>query len=285
MFIHRSLNDAIEEESGFERTDVNEVETNKSLTNMNEMGIADGSQNIQSRENGSVDQASLLPTESDSKDGDSISVSESSVKLDSIAGDSSDDRSTAVSDSDLYPSGSVFENDEESTRSTPSLVVSSDESSIPLSSESALSSTEELPSATTSPPNEESSSASQSLPTQAPSSESESPLYHRKPRNTSPRTPYNDIYRNTRNSNHIARHGEFEFEQDYVVKYYEGSSPDTMPRNRSALPSYDHYDVTVISQTSCIPSHTLMTRKERLFFFNHLLQRWKGYSRRPIPHA
>ena len=259
--MHRNGSNEIKEESGFERTDVIEVETEKSLTNMSEMNIADENKGVQSGEDGSVDQASLLPTENGSKDGDSNSVSESSVELDSIAGDSSDDRSTTVSDSDLDPSESVFENDEESTRSTLSPEQSSAESSVSLSSESALSSTEEVPSSTTSPPtevpssttsppNEESSSPSQSLPKQPPSSESESPLYHRKPRNTSPRTPYNDIYRNTRNSNHIARHGEFEFEQDYVVKYYEGSAPDTTPRNRSALPSYDHYDVTVISQTS-----------------------------------
>lgn len=284
MFMHRNGSSDSEEESGFERADVIEVEAEKSLTNMSEMGIAYGNQGVQGGEDGSVDQASLLPTENGSKNGDSISVSGSSMELDSVAGDSSDDRSKAVSDSNLYPSESVFENGEESTRSILSPDLSSAEGVLSAPSESVFSSTEQsfpsqpLSDETASPENElpskgeslpeqqqeSSSSESESPSTLNSSSETEppskhntptqspkdTPLYHRKPRNTSPRTPYNDIYRNTRNSNHIARHGEFEFEQDYVVKYYEGSAPDTTPRNRSALPSYDHYDVTVISQTS-----------------------------------
>ncbi|KAK8796405.1 hypothetical protein WA588_000540 [Blastocystis sp. NMH] len=90
--------------------------------------------------------------------------------------------------------------------------------------------------------------------------------YSRRPRRTSPRTPYNDIYLNTRNRYRQAVEGEGRFVQHHKIKYYEGSHLDTTPRNRSALPVTDTFDFTVISQTT----------KERLFFFPYLLQRWKG---------
>ncbi|KAK8811692.1 glycosyltransferase-like protein LARGE1 [Blastocystis sp. ATCC 50177/Nand II] len=96
--------------------------------------------------------------------------------------------------------------------------------------------------------------------TQPPSS-----LWTRHPRNTKPHSPYNDIYRNTRNPHSIARHGEFEFRQDHRLKYYVGSTPASAPQNQTAFPS--SFDVTMISQTST----------ERLFYFPHLLGRWGGF--------
>lgn len=110
--------------------------------------------------------------------------------------------------------------------------------------------------------------------TQPPSS-----LWTRHPRNTKPRSPYNDIYRNTRNPHSIARHGEFEFRQDHRLKYYVGSTPASAPQNQTAFPS--SFDVTMISQTS-YPFFPLFTpRTERLFYFPHLLDRWGGSSLLP----
>ena len=45
--MHRNGSNESEEESGFERADVIEVEAEKSLTNMSEMGIAYGNQGVQ----------------------------------------------------------------------------------------------------------------------------------------------------------------------------------------------------------------------------------------------
>ena len=102
--------------------------------------------------------------------------------------------------------------------------------------------------------------------------------YSRRPRRTSPRTPYNDIYLNTRNRYRQAVEGEGRFVQHHKIKYYEGSHLDTTPRNRSALPVTDTFDFTVISQTTFFLSSPVTPSKERLFFFPYLLQRWKGFS-------
>lgn len=105
-----------------------------------------------------------------------------------------------------------------------------------------------------------------------------------------PRSPYNDIYRNTRNPHSIARHGEFEFIQDYRLKYYIGSSPDPSPHNESGIPLQllqdeinqqfqtppPSYDITMISQTSYQLPPVINPRTERLFYFSHLLDRWGG---------
>lgn len=100
--------------------------------------------------------------------------------------------------------------------------------------------------------------------------------YSRRPRRSGTRNVYNDIYQNTRNRYRQAVEGEGRFIQYHKIKYYEGSHLDTTPRNRSAIPSTDTFDFTVISQTTSFLFSPLTPSKERLFFFPYLLQRWKG---------
>lgn len=107
---------------------------------------------------------------------------------------------------------------------------------------------------------------------------SSSITYNRKPVNKEVRTILNDVYLNIQNENRTSPKGEYEFRQDHIMKYYIGSSPDLEQRNREELPQYDHYDVSVISQTTLSHHWVLTNRPERLFFFKHLLSRWRGFA-------
>lgn len=73
------------------------------------------------------------------------------------------------------------------------------------------------------------------------------PKYVRLPFNSTPRTGENDLYKCIFNPNKMARDGEFDFKQDYYLKYYEGSSLD--PRTNNTF-WFDHYDITFVSQTT-----------------------------------
>ena len=107
---------------------------------------------------------------------------------------------------------------------------------------------------------------------------SSSITYNRKPVNKEVRTILNDVYLNIQNENRTSPKGEYEFRQDHIMKYYIGSSPDLEQRNREELPQYDHYDVSVISQTTLSHHWVVTNRPERLFFFKHLLSRWRGFA-------
>ena len=74
--------------------------------------------------------------------------------------------------------------------------------------------------------------------------------WSRLPRDNSTRTPYNDIYRNIYSPRRTPKPGEFKFKQYHKLKYYVGSKPDTELRDRTQLPKTDHFDVTIISQTT-----------------------------------
>ena len=100
--------------------------------------------------------------------------------------------------------------------------------------------------------------------------------YIRRPRANASRNPYNDIFKNTRNSHRQAREGEWYFQQYHRIKYYEGSHIDITPRNRTGLPETKEFDFTVISQTTYLSSFIFTSSKERLFFFSYLLKRWQG---------
>ena len=76
------------------------------------------------------------------------------------------------------------------------------------------------------------------------------PKYIRLPFNSTPRTGENDLYKCIFNPNKMARDGEFDFKQDYYLKYYEGSSPDRRTNNTFM---FDHYDITFVSQTTYSP--------------------------------
>lgn len=109
--------------------------------------------------------------------------------------------------------------------------------------------------------------------------QSTSNQYVRRPRANASRNPYNDIFKNTRNSHRQAREGEWYFQQYHRIKYYEGSHIDITPRNRTGLPETKEFDFTVISQTTYLSSFIFTSSKERLFFFSYLLKRWQGWER------
>ena len=90
-----------------------------------------------------------------------------------------------------------------------------------------------------------------SYPSSAPSSSINltNLVYKRHPRNPKKRTIYTDILKNI-GKKRMPFAGEFKFRQYNKIRYFEGSHPDTTPRNRSMIPKTDHYDITMISQTS-----------------------------------
>ncbi|KAK8816244.1 hypothetical protein WA556_001189 [Blastocystis sp. ATCC 50177/Nand II] len=90
--------------------------------------------------------------------------------------------------------------------------------------------------------------------------------FARAPVNNEPRTVHNDICVNTHSTKRIVHEGEYTFKQDHILQYYEGSVHDESNWNRTHIPSFDHYDVSLVSQISA----------DRLFYLRHLLQRWEG---------
>ncbi|KAM7454219.1 hypothetical protein BLSTO_05027 [Blastocystis sp. subtype 1] len=90
--------------------------------------------------------------------------------------------------------------------------------------------------------------------------------FTRLPFKTEPRTKFNDLFPITYDAEHMAKKGEYDFRQDYTLKYFVGSALEATSRRKIELLSYDHYDISIISQTT----------KERLFYFNHMLKRWQG---------
>ena len=74
-------------------------------------------------------------------------------------------------------------------------------------------------------------------------------IFKRHPINTKKRTIYTDILKNI-GKKRMPFAGDFNFRQRHKIRYFEGSHPDTVPRNRSMIPETDHYDITMISQTS-----------------------------------
>ena len=74
--------------------------------------------------------------------------------------------------------------------------------------------------------------------------------YKRLPYDSSTRNEFNDVYVNMYNPERMAKKGEFEFSQDHIVKYYDGSSPDNQARKRNQTDECYSYDITLTSQTS-----------------------------------
>ena len=101
--------------------------------------------------------------------------------------------------------------------------------------------------------------------------------FTRLPFKTEPRTKFNDLFPITYDAEHMAKKGEYDFRQDYTLKYFVGSTLEGTSRRKIDLLSYDHYDISIISQTTFYFTHFLTHRTERLFYFNHMLKRWQGF--------
>ena len=102
--------------------------------------------------------------------------------------------------------------------------------------------------------------------------------FTRRPFKTEPRTRLNDFYVITYDATTLPARGEYDFRQDYTLKYFVGSTLEGTSRRRIELLSYDHYDVSIISQTTSSFTSPFMHRTERLFYFTYMLKRWQGYS-------
>ena len=115
--------------------------------------------------------------------------------------------------------------------------------------------------------------------------------FARAPVNNEPRTGLNDICVNTHSTKRIVHEGEYTFKQDHILQYYEGSVHDESNWNRTHIPSFDHYDVSLVSQISLLSCALFTPSADRLFYLLHLLQRWEGcvlhrfLTRRPISIA
>lgn len=115
--------------------------------------------------------------------------------------------------------------------------------------------------------------------------------FARAPVNNEPRTVHNDICVNTHSTKRIVHEGEYTFKQDHILQYYEGSVHDESNWNRTRIPSFDHYDVSLVSQISLLSCALFTPSADRLFYLRHLLQRWEGcvlhrfLTRRPISIA
>lgn len=101
--------------------------------------------------------------------------------------------------------------------------------------------------------------------------------FTRLPVKTEPRTRMNDFYVITYDASTLPARGEYDFRQDYSLKYFVGSTLEGTSRRRIELLSYDHYDVSIISQTTFHFIHPLISRTERLFYFKYMLKRWQGF--------
>ena len=101
--------------------------------------------------------------------------------------------------------------------------------------------------------------------------------YTRAPPNREPRTKLNDPYFHFKAIN-ASNQGEFNYRQDYNLKYFVGSTLEEANQTRDEKLSFKHYDVSIISQTSLLFSNLFIYRIDRLFYLNYLLQRWKGFS-------
>ena len=115
--------------------------------------------------------------------------------------------------------------------------------------------------------------------------------FARAPVNNEPRTVHNDLCVNTHSTKRIVHEGEYTFKQDQILQYYEGSVHDESNWNRTHIPSFDHYDVSLVSQISLLSCALFTPSADRLFYLRHLLQRWEGcvlhrfLTRRPISIA
>ena len=72
--------------------------------------------------------------------------------------------------------------------------------------------------------------------------------------------------------------GEINFRQDYNLKNFVGYTLEESNQRRVEKLSFEHYDVSIISQTTLQFSNLFKFRIERLFYLNYLLQRWQGFS-------
>ena len=81
------------------------------------------------------------------------------------------------------------------------------------------------------------------------------------------RTAYTDILRNIGSERHVALPGEFRFNQYHTIRYYEGSHLDLVPRNRSALPVTNKFDISIISQTTFGLEFVLIVGRSDSSFF------------------
>ena len=74
--------------------------------------------------------------------------------------------------------------------------------------------------------------------------------FTRLPVKTEPRTRLNDFYVITYDASTLPAKGEYDFRQDYTLKYFIGSTLEGTSRRKIELLSYDHYDISIISQTT-----------------------------------
>ena len=96
-------------------------------------------------------------------------------------------------------------------------------------------------------------------------------VYVRQPIKSEPRTKRNDVYLYEGNRTTVLK-GEYYFIQDYHMKNYIGS----VEMKKSDNVQYQHYDVSIISQTTLDLAQLLTSRTERLFYFSYMLIRWLG---------
>lgn len=110
------------------------------------------------------------------------------------------------------------------------------------------------------------------------SSESGSSEYSRHPLNTNSRDSYSDVYLNIYKQQEPLPNPPFL--QEYTLELYSGSTRLDSSQASSSGPGEesDHFEITLVSQTTFISCFPVMSRIDRLFFIPHLLSRWNGFG-------
>ena len=109
-------------------------------------------------------------------------------------------------------------------------------------------------------------------------SESDISEFARHPLNTNSRDSYSDVYLNIYKRERETLPNP-PFLQEYTLELYSGSSKCDSS-NSSTMPSGngDHFEITLVSQTTFFSCSFMMLRIDRLFFIPHFLSRWNGSS-------